>query len=291
LELQQHVVAAQDTPSTHSINTSADKLITSNEDLAYISHKTSMNDVNDAAPISTDHSIEAQHTRHRHHLITDDDDEVKNSPMRDLVFSFLMILGSEIGDKTFLIVAVLAMRQPRLLIFTAAMTAMLVMSVLSAFLGHILPNLLPQRMVDLCTGALFLVFGIMMLREGWNMEANEQQNELDEVRAELEEKEWHNDDTKESIDMESGTTQANVRSATGKSSLHVVASRLLSPVFVQTFILVFLAEWGDRSQFATIAIAATQVDRYIDFISLLDCIFIITQLYWNRMLLLPLLVR
>ncbi|KAI8052232.1 hypothetical protein BDF22DRAFT_620804 [Syncephalis plumigaleata] len=169
-----------------------------------------------------------------------------------------MILGSEIGDKTFLIAAVLAMRQPRLLIFTAAMIAMLVMSVLSAFLGHIVPNLLPQRMVDLCTSVLFLVFGLMMLREGWDMQANEQQKELDEVRAELEEKEWHNDDAKETIDMESGSVQVNGKGAAGKSSLHIAASRLLSPVFVQTFILVFLAEWGDRSQFATIAMAAAQ---------------------------------
>ncbi|KAI9593449.1 hypothetical protein BDF19DRAFT_471817 [Syncephalis fuscata] len=168
-----------------------------------------------------------------------------------------MILGSEIGDKTFLIAAVLAMRQPRLLIFTAAMTAMIVMSVLSALLGHVLPNLLPRRAVDLGTGILFLIFGVMMLREGWDMEADEQQKELEEVRAELEEGEWNNDDTKKTLDMESGDSHSKLKT-TGKSELHIVARRLLSPVFVQTFILVFLAEWGDRSQFATIAMAAAQ---------------------------------
>ena len=31
---------------------------------------------------------------------------------------------------------------------------------------------------------------------------------------------------------------------------------LFSPVFVQTFIMTFLGEWGDRSQIATITLAA-----------------------------------
>ncbi len=35
-------------------------------------------------------------------------------------------------------------------------------------------------------------------------------------------------------------------------------SLLLSPAWVQTFIMTFLGEWGDRSQIATIAMAAGQ---------------------------------
>lgn len=31
---------------------------------------------------------------------------------------------------------------------------------------------------------------------------------------------------------------------------------LFSPVFVQTFVMTFLGEWGDRSQIATITLAA-----------------------------------
>jgi Ca2+/H+ antiporter, TMEM165/GDT1 family len=36
----------------------------------------------------------------------------------------------------------------------------------------------------------------------------------------------------------------------------------LSPTFLQLFIMVFLAEWGDRSQFSTIALAASKVTFY-----------------------------
>ena len=40
--------------------------------------------------------------------------------------------------------------------------------------------------------------------------------------------------------------------------LHNLCSFLLSPEWVQTFIMTFLGEWGDRSQIATIAMAAGQ---------------------------------
>jgi len=36
-------------------------------------------------------------------------------------------------------------------------------------------------------------------------------------------------------------------------------SLILGPVFVQSFVLTFLGEWGDRSQFATIALGAAHV--------------------------------
>jgi putative Ca2+/H+ antiporter (TMEM165/GDT1 family) len=52
-----------------------------------------------------------------------------------------MIIISEIGDKTFLIAALMAMSHPRGVVFAAAFGALLVMSVLSAGLGHAVPHL------------------------------------------------------------------------------------------------------------------------------------------------------
>ena len=40
------------------------------------------------------------------------------------------------------------------------------------------------------------------------------------------------------------------------SGLNNLFSLLLSPAWVQTFVMTFLGEWGDRSQIATIAMAA-----------------------------------
>jgi hypothetical protein len=42
------------------------------------------------------------------------------------------------------------------------------------------------------------------------------------------------------------------------SGLNNLCSLLLSPAWVQTFVMTFLGEWGDRSQIATIAMAAGQ---------------------------------
>jgi putative Ca2+/H+ antiporter (TMEM165/GDT1 family) len=44
----------------------------------------------------------------------------------------------------------------------------------------------------------------------------------------------------------------------GSGGLTNLFSLLLSPAWVQTFIMTFLGEWGDRSQIATIAMAAGQ---------------------------------
>jgi len=42
------------------------------------------------------------------------------------------------------------------------------------------------------------------------------------------------------------------------ASINNLFSLLLSPAWVQTFVMTFLGEWGDRSQIATIAMAAGQ---------------------------------
>jgi len=52
-----------------------------------------------------------------------------------------MIIISELGDKTFLIAALMAMRHPRAVVFSAAFASLLIMTVLSAALGHAVPHL------------------------------------------------------------------------------------------------------------------------------------------------------
>lgn len=57
--------------------------------------------------------------------------------------SFTLILVSEIGDKTFLIAAIMATRHPRLTVFSGAFASLLVMSVLSAAMGKVILGLIP----------------------------------------------------------------------------------------------------------------------------------------------------
>ncbi|KAI0638743.1 UPF0016-domain-containing protein [Trametes polyzona] len=201
--------------------------------------------------------------------------------------SFAMIIFSEIGDKTFLIAAILAMRHPRLIVFAGAFGSLVVMSILSAELGHLLPTLIPRKWTQTCAAVLFLVFGLKMLQEGREMKAGNEkiQEEMKEAEEDIEGDEAAHDGTgvvgPDGEDvvpleaMEAGTAPGHVRRrssgagraapprSTTEKTLRSYAeaarnffSYLLGPVFVQSFVLTFLGEWGDRSQISTIALAA-----------------------------------
>jgi putative Ca2+/H+ antiporter (TMEM165/GDT1 family) len=221
------------------------------------------------------------------HLATDPVPESTISqPTHSFGLSFIMIIASEIGDKTFLIAALMAMKHPRIVVFTAALASLIVMSILSAILGHAVPTLIPKHMTAFLAGGLFLIFGVKMLKEGLEMEkgTGNVQNEMAEVEAELQEK---SRDRSSSLSrkLESGTLRSHtIQRSTSSPSLsdsdeddyasargmnkgkkvgvlegvQNLAGLLLSPAWVQTFVMTFLGEWGDRSQIATIAMAAGQ---------------------------------
>ena len=58
--------------------------------------------------------------------------------------SISVILVSEIGDKTFFIAAILAMRNNKLTVFLAAVSALFLMTVLSALLGWVVTTFIPR---------------------------------------------------------------------------------------------------------------------------------------------------
>jgi hypothetical protein len=82
------------------------------------------------------------------------------TPLHAFVLSFTMIIISELGDKTFLIAALMAMRHPRGVVFFAAFASLLIMTVLSAALGHAVPHLstfpnLTRRLTDCSTSSIY----------------------------------------------------------------------------------------------------------------------------------------
>jgi len=217
-------------------------------------------------------------------------------PLHSFLLSLTMILFSEIGDKTFLIAALMAMKHDRLLVFSAAFSALIAMTILSAVLGHAVPTLIPKRFTNFLASALFLVFGGRMLKEGLAMSPEEGvAAEMQEVEQELEEKEHlarQQGRRRSSVSpyaLEMGLGRAHTHSRKSRSGsrlpspprspssspdrspspprstikgalggLNNLLSLLLSPAWVQTFVMTFLGEWGDRSQIATIAMAAGQ---------------------------------
>ncbi|KAI8899184.1 hypothetical protein BC833DRAFT_586818 [Globomyces pollinis-pini] len=156
--------------------------------------------------------------------------------------SFLVILVSEIGDKTFLIAAVMAMTHSRLLIFSAAISALLVMTVLSALMGQILPQLISKQYTEIGASFLFLIFGLKIGQDAFKMTGNECVEELEEVTAEL-------------IDTSKKLEEGEAESTTVRQRNYLPC---LSPAWIQAFVLTFIAEWGDRSQIATVALSGAQ---------------------------------
>ena len=215
-------------------------------------------------------------------------------PLHSYVLSLAMIIFSEIGDKTFLIAALMAMKHPRLIVFSGAFSALIVMTILSAVLGHAVPTLIPKRFTNFLAASLFLFFGAKLLKEGYLIRPEQGvSEEMREVEMELEEKEElarKMGRRRSSISpyvLESARVNARKTRSTTRlpappdsppsspdgsrspspgggtmSSFYAgvtnLFSLLLSPAWVQTFVMTFLGEWGDRSQIATIAMAAGQ---------------------------------
>ncbi|CAF1081518.1 unnamed protein product [Adineta steineri] len=178
------------------------------------------------------------------------------------IASLSVIVVSELGDKTFFIAAIMAMRHPRLIIYIGAMGALGAMTILSALLGNIVTKFVPRIYTYYASSVLFACFGIKMLRDGYIMSPDEGTDEYEEVQHEVEKAE-----ATEDLELGSGTTtnnqqQQRLQSASKqRNSLTKFTSilrRYLSPILIQAFIMTFLAEWGDRSQITTIVLAASE---------------------------------
>ncbi|VAI74329.1 unnamed protein product [Triticum turgidum subsp. durum] len=142
-----------------------------------------------------------------------------------------MLCWVKIGDETFIIAALMAMRHPKSTVLSGALSALVVMTVLSTGLGRIVPNLISRKHTNSAATVLYAFFGLRLLYIAWRSDSRASQNkEIEEVQEKLE-------------------------AGQGKSTFRRVFSRLCTPIFLESFVLTFLAEWGDRSQIATIALA------------------------------------
>mmetsp|Transcript_7781 Transcript_7781/g.7967 ORF Transcript_7781/g.7967 Transcript_7781/m.7967 type:complete len:237 (+) Transcript_7781:142-852(+) len=163
------------------------------------------------------------------------------------VNSLFMIIVTELGDKTFFIAAVLAMRSGRLLVYSGAMLALGIMHIGSVLMGYALPALLPRKYTHIASTLMFVYFGFRLLKDAYQM-GDGPSDELQEVEEELIKKKEGEEADVEVEETERGSNRNNIRSRSGDQL----------KVFTQALTLTFLAEWGDRSQIATIAMAASK---------------------------------
>ncbi|KAG2565280.1 hypothetical protein PVAP13_7NG063600 [Panicum virgatum] len=154
--------------------------------------------------------------------------------------AFTLIFVSEIGDKTFFIAALLAMQYQKALVLLGSTAALSLMTIVSVIIGRVFQSVPTQFQTTLPIGeyaavVLLAFFGFKSIKDALalpdsangNIEGNSESGELAEAEELVKEK---------------------------------VSKKLTSPLEVlwKSFSLVFLAEWGDRSMLATIALGAAQ---------------------------------
>lgn len=162
-----------------------------------------------------------------------------------------MILATEIGDKTFFIAAVLSMKHDRWAVFVGAISALVLMTILSTIMGLVLPTILPKSYTHILGGILFLYFGVKLILESQSMEIGKASEELEEVEEELLQGSNKKEEDEDDAEM-GGINNHNHNNAM------TMSKKKWYQVLVQALTLTFVAEWGDRSQIATIALAAAK---------------------------------
>ncbi|KAM0684552.1 hypothetical protein MDAP_000322 [Mitosporidium daphniae] len=172
-----------------------------------------------------------------------------------------MILISEFCDKTFFLAAVLSMRSRRhdkVKVFLGSILALALMSLLSVLLGGFIFTWIPMLYTKIASTLLFFMFSVLMVREAILSQPSTasslavSSSTLSPARIEREQEGSHSftsvlsfrdNDKHEDSDNDKNKEQSK---KPGEF------------LFSKSFILTLIAEWGDRSQLATIALATSK---------------------------------
>lgn len=155
--------------------------------------------------------------------------------------SLLLITISELGDKTFFIAVILAMRHQRRTVFSAVLAALAVMTILSVLLGQAL-SLFPKIYIYYGEIALFLLFGAKLIYDASQMP----QKAEEEVVQEAE----------EAVETQDSPNAIARLPIVGQLLKGILSRFPWLGIWLQAFVMTFVAEWGDRTQISTIALAA-----------------------------------
>ncbi len=139
--------------------------------------------------------------------------------------SFTAITLAELGDKTFFVALLLAARHRGRWVFLGAFLALAAVTLISLGVGYGLRTLLPAAVVPWLAAALFGGFGLKLLVDAQTMGG-------------------------EAAEQEAQEAEDLVNAAEGDQTI-----RGGGAVVREAFLLVFLAELGDRTQFATVVLA------------------------------------
>ncbi|EME26380.1 uncharacterized protein Gasu_59980 [Galdieria sulphuraria] len=143
--------------------------------------------------------------------------------LSSLVEAMTMVFMSELGDKSMFATALLATRYRPWLVFIGAMVALTMMTGIACFLGNLM-HLLPPIYTHYGSIILFLYFGIQMIKNSYTKNQRES--------------------------TELGDAEKLVGSFKAENSS-------FWSILGKIFLLIFTAEWCDRSMLATMALASS----------------------------------
>lgn len=138
--------------------------------------------------------------------------------------AFLLIFPIELPDKTFIATLVLATRYQPLLVWIGVSAAFLVQTVIAVTLGGLLGQL-PRTPVEIFAGLMFLVGGLILIRGAGKADAEEAETEHE--------------------------FESKTKTKTGIHGWQVVGT---------SFLVLFVAEWGDLSQLLTAGLVVKYED-------------------------------
>ena len=173
--------------------------------------------------------------------------------------AFALIFISELGDKTFFIAALLAMRMGRMPVIIGATSALGLMSVISVVIGRVFSavpasfsNTIPIG--EYIAVASLLFFGLKSLKDANDMpESTKASGDNNNGNIQV-------DKDGDGVVIEGALAEAaedvckaesKIKESDGKGTTNIQN-------IIETFCLIFVAEWGDRSMLATIALGAAQ---------------------------------
>ncbi|XP_042490127.1 GDT1-like protein 5 isoform X2 [Macadamia integrifolia] len=142
---------------------------------------------------------------------------------------------------------ILAMRNPRSPVFAGCLASSVLMTILSVLVGWAAPSLISRKWAHHTTTLLFFIFGLWSLWEGFTEDGDE--DELEEVEEKL------NANLRGNGGKAKGSSKADDDS---KKQRKPFLTHFFSPIFLKAFSLTFFGEWGDKSQLATISLAADE---------------------------------